>query len=113
MDTRAVVEHHLAALEEGDVDAVLADYVEESVLVTTGMVVRGLEHLRTLFEGALATMFKPGAHEFTLDTLDVDGEIGLITWRLRFEGGEVTHGVDSFVVRGGKIIAQTGAVQLA
>ena len=50
--------------------------------------------------------------DFTLDSLDVEGEYGLITWRLTFDGGEITFGTDTFHVRDGKIVGHTGAVQL-
>ena|SRR5437870_5089634 len=112
MDTRAVVEHHLEALEASDLEATLADYSEDSVLITPGSVAKGLAGLRGVFGQAIETMFKPGAFEFTLDSLDVDGEHALITWHMSFEGGEVTFGTDTFHVRDGKIVGHTGAVQI-
>jgi ketosteroid isomerase-like protein len=113
MDTRAVVEHHLDALRASNLEETLADYTEESVLITGGTVAKGIDALRAIFAPALETLFKPGGFEFTLDSLDVHGEYALITWRLRFEGGEITFGTDTFHVRDGKIVMQTGAVQMA
>lgn len=113
MDTRAVVEHHLEALKAGDVEETLRDYTEESILITGGEVARGLAALRAIFEPACQTLFKPGTFTFTLDSLVAEGEYALITWRLRFEGGEITFGTDTFLVRDGKIVMQTGAVQMA
>ncbi len=110
MGTREVVDHHLEALQAGDVEATLTDYTDESVLITTGTVARGRDQLRALFAPACETMFKPGAHEFTLESFDVDGDYALITWSLRFDGGAVPFGTDTFYVRNGKIAVQTGAV---
>jgi hypothetical protein len=31
---------------------------------------------------------------------------------MRFEGGEVTFGTDTFEIRDGRIVTQTGAVQI-
>src|SRR5581483_8785747 len=105
-----VVEHHLEALQAGDVEATLSDYTDESVLITDGTVFKGLDALRGLFGQACETMFKPGTFEFTLDSLTAEGEYAVITWRLRFEGGVITFGTDTFHVRGGKIAMHTGAV---
>jgi ketosteroid isomerase-like protein len=113
MDTRAVVEKHLDAVLASDVERTLEDYTEESVLLAAGTVFRGIDALREVFEGAYLTLFKPGTFEFTLDSNIVEGEHSLITWHLRFEGGDVPFGFDSFVVRDGKIIAQTGGLYLA
>jgi uncharacterized protein (TIGR02246 family) len=113
MDTRAVVEHHLEALKAGDVEATMSDYTEDSVVVAGGAVTSGLDALRSMFAGAFETMFKPGASKFTLDTLDVEGEYALITWKLSFEGGEISFGTDTFHVRDGKIMGQTAVVQMA
>jgi uncharacterized protein (TIGR02246 family) len=111
-DVRAVVERHFEALEAGDLEATLADYTEDSVLILPGSVARGREGLSAVFAPALETMFKPGTFDFTVDSLDVDGDVALITWRLRFEGGEITFGTDTFVIADGKIAKQTGAFVL-
>ncbi|MBM3677586.1 MAG: hypothetical protein FJW96_06850, partial [Actinobacteria bacterium] len=71
VDTKAVVEHHLDALQAGDAARTLSDYTDDSVLISGGEVYRGLTALRPLFEGACATLFRPGAHTFTLDSLVV------------------------------------------
>jgi ketosteroid isomerase-like protein len=113
MDTKAVVEHHLDALRASSLEETLADYTDASVLITGGTVAQGLDALRAIFVSALETLFKPGAFVFTLDSLVVHGEYALITWRLRFDGGEITFGTDTFHVRDGKIVMQTGAVQMA
>jgi len=110
MDTKAVIEHHLDALQAGDAERTLSDYTDDSVILTSSEVHRGLAALRPLFAGACESLFKPGAHTFTLTSLVVDGPYGLIEWTLSFEGGEITFGTDTFHVVDGKIVFQTGAV---
>lgn len=110
MDTKAVIEHHLDALQAGDVERTLSDYTDASVLITGGQAYRGLDALRPLFAGACESLFRPGAHTFTLTSITVDGAYGIIEWKLSFEGGEITFGTDTFHVVDGKIAVQTGAV---
>lgn len=112
MDTKAVVEHHLEALKAGDVEETLADYTDDSVLIVPGAVLKGLGAIRPAFTQACETLFKPGTFQFELESLDVEGEIGFITWHATFEAGEATFGTDTFVVRDGKIAVQTGGVKL-
>jgi ketosteroid isomerase-like protein len=112
MDTRQVVERHLESLLAGDVARTLEDYTDESVLLTAGTVIRGLDELRGIFDQACSTIFKPGTYAFTLDSMVVNGEHALITWHLDFEGGKAPFGFDSFHVRDGKILAQTGGLYI-
>ena len=112
MDTKAVVEHHIEALGAGDVDAVMEDYTEDSVLLTTQGAASGLETLRAGFQGAIDGLFKPGAHTFTLDEFVVEGDMALIVWRLEGETVDVSYGTDTFIVRDGKIAQQTAAIQI-
>lgn len=113
MDTKAVIEHHLDALESGDLERTLSDYGDSSVILSGGVVYRGLAELRPLFAGALETLFRPGAHTFTLNSIVVDGAYGLIEWSLDFEGGAITFGTDTFHVVDGTIVMQTGAFVMA
>jgi hypothetical protein len=102
--TRAVVEHHAAALMAGDLDGVMEDYTEDSVVITNlGGVVRGLDALRAAF-GAVSEF--PG---FEQTCEHVEGECAYVTWKMT----GVAFGTDTFVVRDGKIALQTAAVHLA
>ena len=109
MDTKAVIEHHIDALEAGDLERTLSDYTEDSVILSGGVVYRGLESLRALFGGAIEGLFAPGAHTFTLTSLAVDGPYGIIEWTLDFPGGSITFGTDTFHIVDGKVAMQTGA----
>jgi ketosteroid isomerase-like protein len=109
MDTRAVVEHHLEALRAGDLEETMADYTEESVIIASGTVFKGIEAIRGVMQGALESLFVPGTYEFPIDSHTVDGEYSVITWSLTFPGGSFPFGTDTFRVRGGKIVFQSGA----
>jgi ketosteroid isomerase-like protein len=110
--TRDVVQHHIDALGAGDLDAVMEDYTDESLLLTTQGPAKGLDTLRAGFQGAIDGLFKPGAHTFTLDEFVVEGEVAVIVWRLESEAVDVPYGTDTFIVRDGKIAVQTAAIQI-
>ena len=49
--TRAVLDHHLAALVAGDVDGLMDDYTDDSVLISNlgGGVLKGFDEIRAMF----------------------------------------------------------------
>jgi ketosteroid isomerase-like protein len=110
-DTRTVVEHHLEALQAGDVDAIMSDYAEDAILMLPGSVVRGSDAVRGLMEQACATLFKPGASEFTLQSFEAEGPYAMITWSLRSDVATIPFGTDTFLVEAGAIRMQTGCTR--
>lgn len=104
-ETKVVLDHHMAALEAGDLDDIMADYTEDSVFISNlGGVVTGLEALRGVFAMTAGNM---PAVEFVVE--HVEGEMAFVVWKA--EG--IPLGTDTFVVRDGKIAAQTVVLQFA
>ena len=100
--TKSVLDHHMQALESGDLDDVMSDYTEDSVFISNlGGVITGLEAIRAVFGMAAGTMAG-----FELAAEHVEGEIGYVAWK----SDGVPFGTDTFVVRDGKIAAQTVAL---
>lgn len=112
MATKDVLDHHLAAFGAGDVDEILKDYTEDSLLITAGGPIRGLGPLREAFAGFFGGLFAPGTYEFTLDAEHVEGEIANIVWHARCAAADVPLGTDTFLVRDGKIAVQTFAAKI-
>jgi uncharacterized protein (TIGR02246 family) len=110
--TRQVFEHHIRALGSGDVDEILSDYTEDSMLITPSAVLKGPKAIRKAFEGFVAGLFKPGTYELTLDTLSVEGEIAYVTWHAKCASADIALGTDTFLVRDGKIAVQTFAAKI-
>lgn len=111
-DPLIVLHHHLAAFGAGDVDEIVADYTEDAVLITANGVTRGVDALRTAFSGFFAGLFAPGTYEFALDSERVEGEVAHITWHATCSTTEIPLGTDTFVIRDGKIVAQTFSAQM-
>ncbi len=105
MLTEATLTHHLQAFGEG-VDAILSDYTEDSVLFTPDGLVRGLDGLRSFFDGFIRNSPPELLDAMRLIRQDVDGEVAYIIWKAE---PYITMATDTFVVRNGKIMVQTFA----
>ena len=106
MSTEATLAHHLQALTEG-IEAILSDYTEESILFTSNGVKRGLDGVRTHFEGFIKNYSPPKLFE-ALKFLrkDIEGEVAYTIWTAE---PYIKMGTDTFVVREGKILVHTFA----
>jgi ketosteroid isomerase-like protein len=103
--TEAVVRAHLQAfLERQGPDAILRDYADDACFVTEGRAFCGKPAIREFFTTFLGTLPAQAIDEFTLRTLRVQGDLAYITWSA---GPAVPLGTDTFVVRDGRIVAQT------
>lgn len=68
-DTNAVLDHHLDAFGTQNMEEVMADYDEDSIVVTNLGVYRGLDEIGDLFETLFAEFSQDGA------TIEVDDTI--------------------------------------
>jgi len=94
VDTRAVLDHHLAAFGSGDTDQILEDYTDESVLITPGGVIRGRAALGGAFSGFFSELFAPGTYEFAVDAVHVEGDVAYIVWHADCASADVPLGTD-------------------
>src|SRR5579864_1565227 len=106
-DTRSILDRQYEAFEAGNADDVIKDFAEDAVLIRADTVFEGRASIHAAYSEMFAGRFKPGAYEFTLDAEHVIGDIAYIAWRASCATDEVTLGADTFVVRDGKIVAQT------
>jgi hypothetical protein len=109
--TEAVTQHHLAAFGSGDMDDLMSDYTEESIIITPEATVTGLEQIRGLFE-KLGSMFPAEGSEFALDRMDVNNELAYIIWHANTPIVSIPLGTDTYVVTDGKIMKQTFAAKV-
>ncbi|HMB74537.1 MAG TPA: hypothetical protein VKQ06_13270 [Gammaproteobacteria bacterium] len=99
--TERVVMRHLAASEAGDASVVPRDYAAEAVVIFGGTPSAGVEAVQRVFED----LYERTHLELDYTTRAFHGNVGYVVWTM----GELT-GSDTFVVRDGKITAQTGVV---
>ena len=106
--TQEVLDRHMKAFQENDLDGIMADYSEESILVIPDATSRGLAEIRKNFEGAFAA-FPKDSTTLTITKTVVTQDMAYIIWNAKTPKFEVPFGTDSFIVRDGKIVRQTFA----
>ena len=108
--TKSVVDHHLNAFAERDLEGVLSDYAPSAVLFTQDGPLQGLDAIRPLFQALIAEFSEPGA-TFDMKQQLIDGDYAYIVWTANTAENAYELGTDTFVVRDGKIVAQSFAAK--
>lgn len=106
MSTESTISQHLAAIPQG-VDAIMADYASDSVLITQDAVFHGHDEIRGFFERFMAGASPALLKAFAVTRLETHGEIGYLLWKAE---PFIPLATDTFVVRDGRIVAQTFAM---
>lgn len=109
--TEQVLNHHLTSFGEGNIDGILADYAPTAILFTPDGPLAGVDAIRPLFEGLLAEFAKPGA-SFDMKHQAVEGEYAYILWTAETADNVYELATDTFVIREGKIVAQSLAAKI-
>ncbi len=104
--TQQVVDHHLEAFIGNDLEEVMADYTEESVLITPDRTYSGLAEIRENFVNAYAALPKDSTTVSVIKNMAVK-EVGYIIWEADAPNFDFKNCSDSFIVHDGKIILQT------
>ncbi len=99
-----VFAHHGQALAAGDLEEIVADYADDSVVITSAGVARGRDEIRQVFVKLLDEL--PGA-DWDLKSLIFDGDVLFLEWVADSAVNRADDGVDTFVFRDGMIWAQT------
>jgi len=110
--TKDVLDNHLKCFGEGDLKGILSDYARDAVLFTPNGPLKGVDSIRPLFEQLLAEFGKPGA-TFSMKLQSVEGDYAYILWAAETADNVYEVATDTFVVRDGKIIAQSFAANIA
>jgi ketosteroid isomerase-like protein len=106
--SRNIVMHHLGSFQDNDLEAVIADYTKESVLVTQDATYKGPEEIKNFFAD-LMIHFPKQKSSFELDKLVANNELVYIVWHANTPSLNVALGTDTFIIRDGKIYQQTFA----
>jgi ketosteroid isomerase-like protein len=110
--TKEVLDNHLKCFGAGDLNGILSDYAPGAVLFTPGGPLRGADAIKPLFQAMLAEFGKPGA-AFRMQHQAVEGDVAFILWNAETADNVYEVATDTFVVRGGKIVAQSFAGKIS
>lgn len=99
--TMEVLNHHLNAFGQNDLEAILSDYTDDSIIVTPDSTFKGLEQIRSFFTGLLPSFPTEGT-TFEMDKMVVENELAYIIWHATTPSVEVSFGTDTFIIEDGK-----------
>ena len=107
-DTQDVLDHHLDAFGNQNLEKVMIDYTEDSVVVTNMGVFRGLDEIEELFTGLFDEFSQEGT---TLDVDDtiVEGEFAYLLWHAETPDNVYEFCTDTFHIPNETIDFQTFA----
>jgi ketosteroid isomerase-like protein len=106
--TKDVVDRHLDFFGKGDLKGILSDYAPGAVLFTPDGSLRGADAIRPFFQAMIAEFGKPDS-AFSMKQQFVEGDYAYILWTAQTADNVYELGTDTFVVRDGKIVAQSFA----
>lgn len=109
-EAQDIFNRHVAAFVSGNLDAVLNDFGEQSVVVTPDGVFEGLEQIRALYGGLLAefgVIDRGDSPGLTFDTLHVRHDTIFIAWHAESINHVFPFGTDTFICKGGKFERQS------
>jgi SnoaL-like domain len=109
--TSDVLNNHLKCFGENDLDGVLADYSSDVVLFIPDRPLKGLAAIKPFFQAIFLEFAKPGA-SFTMRQRYIDGDYAYILWSAETADNLYELATDTFVVRNGKIVAQSFAAKI-
>lgn len=105
--TEQILMHHLIAFGDNNLDEILKDYTEQSVIMTPEGVVKGLAEIRKFFKDFFEVI--PTGSSFTMKQKNVEGNIAYIAWASESSSNKIPMGTDTFVFEGDKIQYHTVA----
>lgn len=110
--TKDVLDRHLQCFAERDLNGILADYAPGAVLFTPGGPLQGADAMRPFFVRLIEEFGKPGAW-FEMKHRSIVGEYAYILWIAETADSVYEVATDTFVVRDGKIVAQSFAGKIS
>lgn len=110
-ETQSVLDHHLHCFGTLNLDELLTDYTDRSVLMTPDGTLRGPGAIRGFFAQAFEDFKQPGT-TFAMKSVQVEADCAFIVWDAETTSTKYEAASDTFVVRDGKIAAQTFAAKV-
>lgn len=106
-----VLNHHLKAFIENNLDEIMLDYSDESFILLPEGKITGLNAIRSFFETAFL-LFPAGNTKLELTQTIIENNLVYITWKADSPVISVPLGCDTFNIQNGIIIWQTAALYI-
>lgn len=105
-----VLNHHLIAFGNNDLEEILKDYTEVSEILTPEGPLKGLTAIRKFFKEYFITI--PTGSAFEMKQLTVTGNSAYIVWTSESQVASIPMGTDTFFLQDGKIRLHTVAAHI-
>ena len=102
--TEEILNHHVSAFVETDLDEIMKDYIANSELLTPQGPVKGLDGIRSFFE----EIFKiaPKGSALDLKQVLIRDNLAYIVWAGESSFVSIPFGADTFIMENDKILYQ-------
>ena len=104
VQTEAILAHHLEMFTTTDLDGIMSDFTESSVLIAQDQTCKGLAEIRAFFEAMFPAVTPEFLAGFNMAKQEIAGDVAYIVWSVK---GFFALGTDTFVIKDGKIAVQT------
>jgi len=108
--TNEILNHHVSAFVETDLDEIMKDYTERSELLTPQGPVSGLNAIRSWFEEIFRAV--PKGSSLDLKQTIIRDNVAYIVWSGESPFVSIPFGVDTFVMEDDKILFQALGAQI-
>ena len=109
--TTEVLTHHRSCIRTGDLSGLMADFESDANLFTPTGVLHGSASIRQFFASLLQEFGEQG-FSFELLRKEIEGDTAYLVWKAETAENRYDFATDTFVVRNGKIVAQTFAANV-
>ena len=106
--TKKILDHHIETFKQNDLEGVMSDYTEESVLITPDRTYKGLTEIRENFVFAFS-LLPTDSTTMTLTKTEVVKDVAYMVWKATSPTLEFRYATDTYVIVDGKIRSQTYA----
>ena len=108
MTTKEILDHHWDAFTTQDLDMVMEDYDEGSVVITNMGTFRGLDEIEGLFTNIFDEFSQAGSTA-ELEMEEIEGDTAYIVWHGETPDNDYAFCTDTFRIDDGVITMQTFA----
>lgn len=105
-----VLNHHLSAFLNADLNEMMKDYTEDSELLTPNGPLKGLNSISNFFAEAFKIVPKGSA--FEMKQMIIRDDILYLAWSCDSSFVSIPLGTDSFIIENDKILYQTLAAHI-
>lgn len=109
-NTKDILNHHLTAFGENNLDEILKDYTENSLIFTNDGPIQGLAKIKDFFDGLFNLI--PTGSSFEMIQLSVSNDVAHMIWKSSSEKAIINFGTDTFFMADQKILFHTVAADI-